>query len=82
MRFEWRSEGPPDLCGKGVPHMDLRSRAASERTPRDFAGFAADRDVHGAVLVSGAKETPASGRGDEFADYDQKSLTTINIRQV
>jgi hypothetical protein len=51
MRFEWRSEGPSDLCGKSCRSWISATGPVTERTPRDFTTFAADRDVHGAVMV-------------------------------
>jgi hypothetical protein len=51
MRFEWRSEGPADLCGKTCRVWISAVGPISDRTPRDFAAFAAERDVHGAVMV-------------------------------
>jgi hypothetical protein len=51
MRFEWRSEGPPDLCGKACRTWISAVGPITEKTPRDFAAFAAERDVHGAVMV-------------------------------
>jgi hypothetical protein len=51
MRFEWRSEGPSDLCGKTCRTWISATGPITEKTPRDFATFTADRDVHGAVMV-------------------------------
>jgi ATP-dependent protease ClpP protease subunit len=51
MRFEWRSEGPADLCGKMCRTWISAVGPVTEKTPRDFAAFAADRDVHGSVMV-------------------------------
>jgi hypothetical protein len=51
MRFEWRSEGPADLCGKMCRTWISAIGPITDKTPRDFAAFAADRDVHGAVMA-------------------------------
>jgi ATP-dependent protease ClpP protease subunit len=51
MRFQWRSDGPADLCGKTCRVWISAVGPITERTPKDFAAFAVDRDVHGAVLV-------------------------------
>jgi hypothetical protein len=51
MRFEWRSEGPPDLCGNACRTWISAVGPVTEKTPRDFTAFAAEHDVHGAVMV-------------------------------
>ena len=51
MRFEWRSEGPPALCGKMCRTWISAVGPVTERTPGDFEAFAAARDVRGARLV-------------------------------
>jgi hypothetical protein len=51
MRFEWRSEGPAELCGKMCRTWISAVGPVTEKTPRDFAAFAAERDVHGVVMV-------------------------------
>jgi hypothetical protein len=51
MRFDWRSDGPSDLCGKMCHTWISAVGPITEKTPRDFAAFAAGRDVHGAVMV-------------------------------
>lgn len=51
MRFEWRSEQPADLCGKTCRTWISAVGPVTERTPGDFAAFAAEKDVRGATLV-------------------------------
>jgi len=52
MRFEWHSEEPTDArCNKACRTWIAAVGTITERTPRDFAAFARDRDVRGAVLV-------------------------------
>jgi hypothetical protein len=51
MRFEWRSEGPADVCGKSCRTWISAVGPITERTPRDFTAFTRDRDVRGAILV-------------------------------
>jgi hypothetical protein len=51
MRFEWRSEGPADICGKSCRTWISAVGPITDRTPRDFTAFVKDRDVRGAVVV-------------------------------
>jgi ATP-dependent protease ClpP protease subunit len=51
MRFEWRGERPAELCGKTCRMWVSAVGPVTERTPRDFAAFAGENDVHGATLV-------------------------------
>jgi hypothetical protein len=51
MRFAWRSEAPADLCGRTCRMWISAVGPVTERTPDDFAAFAAQKDVRGAVLV-------------------------------
>jgi hypothetical protein len=51
MRFQWRSDGPADVCGKSCRVWISAVGPITDKTPRDFAAFAADRDVHGAVMA-------------------------------
>jgi len=51
MRFEWRSEGPAEDCGKSCRVWISAAGPVTERTPRDFEAFAGGKDVHGATLV-------------------------------
>jgi hypothetical protein len=51
MRFEWRSEAPAEICGKSCRTWISAVGPITERTPRDFASFARDKDLRGAVLV-------------------------------
>ena len=41
MRFEWRSEGPPAVCGKICRSWISAVGPVTERTPGDFEAFAA-----------------------------------------
>ncbi len=51
MRFEWRSEGPADLCGKVCRVWISAVGPVTERTPRDFQSFAGKQGVRGAIMV-------------------------------
>jgi hypothetical protein len=51
MRFEWRTEGPPDLCGKLCRRWISAIGPITESTPREFEAFAAKSDIRGATLV-------------------------------
>jgi hypothetical protein len=51
MRFEWRSEGPVDLCGKMCRVWVSAVGPITERTPRDFEAFAGKAAVRGATMV-------------------------------
>ena len=51
MRFEWRSEASAGVCGKSCRTWISAIGPIVERTPRDFAAFARDKDLRGAVLV-------------------------------
>jgi hypothetical protein len=51
MRFEWRSEGPADLCGKMCRVWISAVGPITRSTPRDFEAFGNERDVRGATLV-------------------------------
>jgi hypothetical protein len=51
MRFEWRGEGPPDVCGKTCRSWISAVGPVTDRTPHDFEVFQAQRDVRGATLV-------------------------------
>src|SRR5437764_859009 len=51
MRFEWRSEGPTDLCGKMCRVWISAVGPITERTPRDFEAFAGKSAVRGATMV-------------------------------
>jgi hypothetical protein len=51
MRFEWRHEGPANICGANCRVWISAIGYITAETPREFEAFAKDRDVHGAVLV-------------------------------
>jgi hypothetical protein len=51
MRFEWRAETPAGLCGKTCRTWISAVGPVTDRTPDDFAAFAAQKDVRGATLV-------------------------------
>ncbi|HLH95750.1 MAG TPA: hypothetical protein VKW08_11620 [Xanthobacteraceae bacterium] len=51
MRFEWHQERPAGSCGKICRTWISAVGPITERTPDDFAAFAAQSDLHGATLV-------------------------------
>lgn len=51
MQFEWRREGPADLCGLSCREWISAIGYITADTPREFETFARGRDVRGAVLV-------------------------------
>jgi hypothetical protein len=51
MRFEWRGEGPVDVCGKTCRSWISAVGPVTDRTPHDFEVFQEQRDVRGATLV-------------------------------
>jgi hypothetical protein len=51
MRFEWRREGPADVCGQGCRVWIAAVGYITAETPREFEAFAKDPNVRGAVLV-------------------------------
>lgn len=51
MRFAWRSEAPAGACGATCRVWISAVGPVTERTPDDFAAFAAQKDVRGAILV-------------------------------
>jgi hypothetical protein len=51
MHFEWRREGPADICGSNCRVWISAVGYITADTPREFETFAGDADVHGAVLV-------------------------------
>jgi hypothetical protein len=51
MRFEWHRERPADSCGKTCRTWVSAFGPITERTPDDFADFAARNDLHGATLA-------------------------------
>jgi len=51
MRFEWRREGPADVCGQSCRVWISAVGYITADTPREFETFAKDPNVHGAVLV-------------------------------
>ena len=82
MRFEWRSEQPADLCGKTCRTWISAVGPVTDRTPDDFAAFAADKDVHGATLVLDSEggsvvDTLALGRALRTLDLTTTVGTTV-----
>jgi hypothetical protein len=82
MRFEWRSEQPADLCGKTCPTWISAVGPVTDRTPDDFAAFAAERDIHGATLVLDSEggsvvDTLALGRALRNLDITTTVGTTV-----
>jgi hypothetical protein len=51
MTFEWRREGPADVCGSKCRTWISAVGTITANTPRHFEGFARENDVRGAVLV-------------------------------
>ena len=51
MRFEWRREGPADVCGAHCRTWISAVGYITADTPREFEAFAKDPKVRGAVLV-------------------------------
>src|SRR5256884_4019749 len=51
MRFEWRREGPAQVCGTNCRMWISAVGYITAETPREFETFAKDPNVHGAVLV-------------------------------
>src|SRR5436189_4407063 len=51
MRFEWRREGPAQVCGTNCRMWISAVGYITADTPREFETFAKDPNVHGAVLV-------------------------------
>ena len=51
MAFEWRREGPAELCGAKCRTWISAVGTITANTPRHFESFARDNDVRGSVLV-------------------------------
>ncbi|HWP26826.1 MAG TPA: hypothetical protein VNL39_10835 [Xanthobacteraceae bacterium] len=51
MRFEWVREGPAEQCGDHCREWISATGAIADSTVQDFAAFARQRDVRGAVIV-------------------------------
>src|SRR5262249_58351225 len=51
MRFEWRREGPADVCGQNCRVWISAIGYITAETPREFEAFAKDPNVRSAVLV-------------------------------
>src|SRR5947209_7655184 len=51
MRFEWRREGPADVCGTECRVWISATGYITADTPREFEAFAKDPNTRGAVLV-------------------------------
>jgi hypothetical protein len=51
MRFEWQHQRPVESCGKTCRSWISAVGPITERTPDDFAAFAAQSNVQGATLV-------------------------------
>jgi hypothetical protein len=52
MRFEWRREGPPDVCGSNCRVWISAVGYITADTPREFEAFAADPKARGAGSCS------------------------------
>ena len=51
MRFDWRIEGPAELCGQHCRTWISATGVISESTAREFETFAKTNDVRGATIV-------------------------------
>jgi hypothetical protein len=51
MRFEWRTEGPAEQCGRLCRRWVSAIGVVTDSTARDFEAFAKDNDVRGGTLV-------------------------------
>lgn len=51
MQFEWRLEGPADVCGTACRSWISAVGSITTDTPKAFEAFAHNRDVRGATLV-------------------------------
>jgi hypothetical protein len=51
MRFEWRTEGPAESCGRHCRTWIAATGVITEATAREFEKFTLDNDVRGATLV-------------------------------
>jgi hypothetical protein len=51
MHFEWRREGPADMCGSSCRHWISAAGYITADTPKEFEAFAKDPSARGAVLV-------------------------------
>jgi hypothetical protein len=51
MQFEWRHEGPADVCGANCREWISAVGYITADTPREFEAFARGRNIRGAVLV-------------------------------
>lgn len=51
MHFDWRREGPADICGTQCRIWISAVGAITQDTPRDFEAFAQDTKVRGATIV-------------------------------
>src|SRR5262249_33847455 len=51
MTFEWRREGPTDVCGSKCKSWVSAVGSITAETPRQFENFARSNDVRGAVIA-------------------------------
>jgi hypothetical protein len=51
MRFEWRTEGPIETCGRDCRVWISATGIITDDTARDFEKFARDKDIRGATLA-------------------------------
>ena len=51
MRFDWHREASAEICGKACRVWVAAVGPITEQTPADFAAFAAQADLHGAILA-------------------------------
>ena len=78
MRFEWRTESPPDVCSKPCRTWVSAIGPVTDHTTADFQAFAAEHDLRGARMVLDSEggsvvDTLALGRAIRSLDM----MTTV-----
>src|SRR6266851_4629828 len=87
MRFEWRSEGPAEVCGESCRVWISAAGYITSDTPRQFETFAKDPKTRGAVLVVDSEGgsvlgTLALGRSLRGLDMIPTTGKTAPLRPV
>lgn len=83
MRFEWRTEGPAEQCGRHCRTWVSAVGVISESTAREFELFAKTNDVRGATLVldsEGGSVLAALALGRAIRRFDM--TTTVGKTSV
>jgi hypothetical protein len=78
MRFEWRIEGPAELCGQFCRVWISAAGVVTDSTARDFEAFAKTKDVRGATMVldsEGGSVLSAMALGRSIRRFDM--TTTV-----